>query len=294
MNSIFSTRISTASLALALLLPLSSLAQKSLWNTTGKTKEKAGKKIAGTQKKAKNFKEHLQNWGLDTGYNRAFLIGGKLNSDGWSGTMNYVKRRTCKTSNYWQLSFSEIRHEKQAKQKGTNAGFKTLGNPGNYHFGKINTLYTLQLGFGKEHLLLPAVIEDNLSVSFRYGGGLSLAMLKPYYLKLIYIDYSGSTETAHIEEHIYSRADSAKFLEPKTIFGNAKFGNGIEGIDYVPGGYIETALVITPRKSKTFATQITLGISAAMYYKPLPIIQGQHAHPYQVCLFAGLLIGKRR
>jgi hypothetical protein len=57
-------------------------------------------------------------------------------------------------------------------------------------FGKINNLYTLQIGCSKEQLLLPGVVEGNLSVSFRYGGGFCLALLKPYYLKVVKTDYT--------------------------------------------------------------------------------------------------------
>jgi len=96
-----------------------------------------------------------------------------------------------------------------------------------------------------------------------------------------------------MEEHKYSRTDSAVFLDEKKILGSSKFGKSLSELDYVPGAYFETALTITPGKNKAFVQVITLGISAAVYYKSLPIMQGQKAYPYQACLFAGLLIGKR-
>ena len=56
--------------------------------------------------------------------------------------------------------------------------YPQFGNALPFVYGKINNLYTLQVGFGNEKLLLPAVVDGNLSVSFRYSLGIGLAMLK--------------------------------------------------------------------------------------------------------------------
>lgn len=272
---------------LLLLIPATTNAQNSVWGGTNS----ASKKAAGAKHKLKDFKEHLQNWGLDTNYNHAFLIGGKLNSDGWSGSMYFVKRRSYKLNNFWQINFSEIKHDKQTKQTVSNATFPQLGNSTPYVFGKINNLYTLQIGYGKEKLLLPAVLESNLSVSYRFSGGFSLAMLKPYYLKLIYENNGGTS--AHIEEHTYSKADSVYFLNINTILGASTWSKGLDEIDYVPGAYFEAAIAIIPGKNKSFIKVVTLGINSAYYSKSLAIMIDQTAYSWQVSLFAGLVIGKR-
>ena len=267
-------------------------AQTSTWNS-GAVQGAATSKATSAKKKLKDFKDHLQKWGLDTNYTHAFLLGGKLNSDGWSGSMYFVKRKSHDISNFWEISFSEIKHEKQVKQQGSNDDFPLLGNGTPYVFGKLNNLYTLQIGFGKEKLLLPAVMEGNISISFRYSGGFSLAMLKPYYLKLIYIDYTANPETAHMEQHTYSHADSTEFLDANTILGAASWSKGLNEINYVPGAYFQTAFAITPGKNKSFIQVVTIGINAAAYAKALPIMIDQKAYPYDVSLFAGLGIGKR-
>lgn len=266
-------------------------AQNSVWTSAKSAKKDAAGRAVKTTQRARKFKDHLQQWGLDTNYNHAFLIGGKLNSDGWSGSMYFVKRKSYNQSRVLQISFSEIKHEKETKQKGkTSPG---LGNATPYVFGKVNNLYTLQVGIGKEKLLLPAVLDGNLSVSMRYSVGVSLAMLKPYYLKLIYVDNNGTNDTTHSEQHRYSRADSARFLNPNTILGASTFSRSLPEIDYVPGVFFETAIAITPGKNKSFIQVITLGINAAYYTKALPIMADQKAYPWQASLFAGIGIGKR-
>ncbi len=264
-------------------------AQASVWGNNSTTKTLSGK-TKETKHKFKDFKEHLQNWGLDTSYKHAFLIGGKLNTDGWSGTMQFVKHKTNKDP-IWQLGFSEIKHEKQTKQKGSNKTYPQLGNPTPYVYGKINNLYTLQIGYGREKLLLPSIMEGNISVSYRYNAGFSLGMLKPYFLKMMLVDYT--TNTASILEDKYTRTDSTQFLNEKLILGASVFTKSIPQTTFIPGAYLETAVAIMPSKHKTFIQVITLGCNASIYAKELPIMQGQKAYPFQVNLFAGVGIGKR-
>ena len=257
-----------------LLLSFSGFGQmpSSGWNTGSAAKEVSKKKSAAKHK-LQDLKDHIQNWGMDTTYKHAFFIGGKLNTNGWSGCLDFVKNKG-RHQRIWQISFSEIKHEKQIKQKGTNKSFPELGNPSPYVFAKINNLYTFQVGCGHDRMPLPCVVDGNLSVGFRYNGGLSLAMLKPYYLKLMQVDYSTPTPTARILETQYTQSDSSQFLNPNLILGASTWSKTLSLIDYVPGAYFETALTITPGKSKTFVQVITLGCNASLYYKILPIMQG--------------------
>ena len=268
-------------------------AQTSVWNSVNSVKGSAGKSAAGFKNKLKNYKQHLQEWGLDPNYNKELLVGGKVNTNGWSGSIYYLKRKNKLTNGLWQLHFSEIKHEKQIKQQGTNKAFPQLGNAGPYVFGRINNLYTLQLGFGKEKLLLPDVLEGNISVSFRYSGGLSLAMLKPYYLKLIYVDYTQPNNPATLKEEKYSSTNSDHFLNSGDVLAESKWSKGLSDIQYVPGIFAEACFVITPSKSKSFIQVVTLGANIAYYSKKLSIMADQKAYPYQASLFAGLGIGKR-
>lgn len=264
---------------------------QNVWNNSAT--QTIGKKSTSISKRIKDYKEHLQQWGLDPNYNHEVLVGGKVNTDGWSGSAYYLKRKGKLSNSLWQLQFSEIKHEKQIKQQGTNTAFPQLGNAGPYIFGKINNLYTLQLSYGREKLLLPDVLEGNISISFRYSGGLSLAMLKPYYLKLIYVDYTQPGDPATLKEERYTSSTSDHFLNSGDVLTASKWSKGLNEIQYVPGLFAEGCFAITPSKSKSFIQVITLGANVAYYSKQLPIMADQKAYSYQASLFAGLAFGKR-
>lgn len=265
-------------------------AQNSVWDNSKANTKGA---LKSNKSKWKSYKEHLQQWGLDPNYNHELLVGGKVNTDGWSGSAYYLKRKGKQSNSLWQVHFSEIKHEKQIKQQGTNKAFPQLGNAGPYIFGKINNLYTLQLGYGREKLLLPDVLEGNISVSFRYSGGLSLAMLKPYYLKLIYVDYTQPNDPATLKEEKYSSSNSDHFLNSGDVLAASKWSKGLNEIQCVPGLFAEGCFAITPSKSMSFIQMVTLGANVAYYAKQLPILAEQKAQPWQASLFAGLAIGKR-
>ena len=114
-----------------------SAAQSSVWEQPKKVSTAAKKqsaKVTGTYQK---WKKHLQEWGLDSSYNHSVSIGARLNTNGWSGTLIYQKPvgsiyerkrgRHAGQSQYFQLSFSEVKHEKEIKQqKETHQGIRQI------------------------------------------------------------------------------------------------------------------------------------------------------------------------
>ncbi len=268
-------------------------AQSNIWDnakSTGKkTKATVGKKVSGVKK----LKDHIKQWGLEEDYNKGLLVGGRLNSNGWSGGLYYMVKNKPGVYGVWQLHFSEIKHEKQVKQQATATSFKELGDPTPFVYGKINNLYTLQLGYGQEQVLLPGVVEGNMSVGFRWNAGFSLAMLKPYYQRLIHVDYSQPEPVATLTEEKYSEENAELFLKSGYTLGASKWSKGLDEMKYIPGVYADAAVVIIPAPSKGVVQTITLGVNAAIYTKPLPIMAEVKAYPFKVALFAGLAIGKK-
>lgn len=277
-----------------LLLPLMSRAQResNLWNNVKSAPKRAGNTLQKGGKKIKKWKDHLQQWGLDADYNHGFALGAHLNSNGWTGLVYYQRRIDRTKSHFFQLSFSEVKHEKQVKQERTNTAFPELGAGSPFVFGKINNLYLLQLGHGREFLILPGILDGNLSVSLRAQAGFSLAMLKPYYLKLVYLEFNPD-QHAYVQEEKYSEANDEKFLNSSFILGASKWKQGLGEMTYVPGAYADVAIAIEPIRNKTFIKTVTLGGNFSIHSKSLEIMAHQKAYPWQACLYAGLSLGKR-
>lgn len=268
--------------------------QTSVWKIATSGKARLQSKAAKGSSPFRSWKEHLQRWGADTSFRHELSAAGRLTSDGWSLGLVYGRKTGPKPSKLlFSLYFSEIKHDKQVKQERSNTAFPELGKGTPYVFGKIHNLYTLQLGISQDRLLLPAVLDGNLSVGLRYGGGLSLALLKPYYLRLLHIDYSTPQPTATVGEERYSTANSELFLNPSRILGAAPWEKGLGEIDCIPGAYGELAFSIEPGRQMGLVKTITIGAQVAVYTKELPIMAEQAAYRWNARWFVGLQLGKR-
>ncbi len=266
-------------------------AQRDTWDQANKPNPR--QTVTKSKDKVKSRKQKIQQWGLDSNYNHAFSLGGRLNSNGWTGLVVYQRRINEAQAHFFQLGFSEIIHEKQIRQEKGSDAFPEFGKRAPFFFGKINNLYSLQLGHGRYFVLFPGVLEGNVSVGVRAQAGFSLAMLKPYYLKLIYTDYSSGSRETYLQEERYTDDNQEKFLKAGDIFGAAKWSKGLNQVTYIPGGYADIAFALEPVKHKTFVQAVTLGANIAFYAHPLPIMANRPAYPWQASLYAGVTFGKR-
>lgn len=92
-------------------------------------------------------------------------------------------------------------------------------------------------------------------------------MLKPYYLKLAYVNYdsTGTTKSAIVQEEKYNDQNADKFLNTGYVLGASKWSEGLNKIQYAPGAFADAAFVIEPLKNKTFIKTVTIGANFAFY-----------------------------
>lgn len=265
---------------------------QSIWEGSKEKLEQVKEQGQRKVSKLKQWKQHIQEWGLDPDFNHALSLSGRLNTNGWSGGLYYLNQKSAGKKVLWQLWFSEVWQEKETKQQQTRDLYPGLGTRSAYIFGKINTAYTIQLGYGREQMLFPALLDGNLSVSLRYSGGPALAMLKPYYLDLIYVDYTPDP-VAHIQTERYAAANSDHFLQPGFIHGSSKWSKGLGEMKYIPGLFAELAFAIEPEKPNAFVKTILIGGNAAFYTSRIEIMAERKAYPWQASFFVSLALGKR-
>lgn len=281
-------------LVFALLLDSRALAQNPVWSTPPGSNRRPQEVKRSVTSAYNRWTIHLKTWGLDSTYKHELSLSGRLNTDGWSMGAHYARKiEGLPHKTFFTLLFSEIKDEKQIKQERKNTAFPKLGTGTPFVFGKINNLYTLQLGIGRETMLLPGVLDGNLSVGFRYGGGFSLAMLKPYYLKLLHVDYTGLEPVATVAEEKYSEDNKDLFLLNTAILGACPWEKGLGEVKYIPGLFGDAAFTIEPGKRSGLVKVITLGIQGALYTKELPIMAERKAQRWNGRFYVGLQIGKR-
>ena len=274
-------------------------AQTAIWSRLENIQTKSTRQIRRSEGLTKRWKANLQQWGTDTSFRQSLSLAGRLNTHGWSAGLLYqsgsgralFRGSRIKPLVLWSLNLSEIIHEKQAKQQRGGNSFPELGKARPYIFGKTHHLYLLQLGYGRQHLLFPKVLEGNISISFRYTGGFSMAILKPYYLDLIYTEYT--PDQIHIvRAERYSQENKEVFLNRQQILGSSGWRRGLDRIRYVPGLFANAALVLQPSQSKSFIKMVSLGADVSGHIKELPIMADQKARSCIAGWYVGLSLGK--
>ena len=199
-------------------------------------------------------------------------FGLNFNSDGFGFTYEHGKYKTTTKTNLWWLSLGERKDPKQYKQSnaigvsGTSIVF--FGN--SYVYGKQNNFYFLRLGFGQQKILGGKGNKNGVAVSAIYGGGLTVGMLKPYYVQVQ--DNSGSA--TGVKDIKYSDSTANKFLDPSIIIGGSGFGKGFGEMKYVPGITGRFALRFDYGKYNEVVSALEVGVNAEYYSQAMPILVG--------------------
>jgi hypothetical protein len=205
-------------------------------------------------------------------FQKQSTFGLNFNSDGFGFSYEHGKYKTIKKTNLWWLSLGERKDPKQYKQTNTFTGgggaVVFFGN--SYVYGKQNNFYYLRLGFGQQKLLGAKGSKNGVAVSAIYGGGLSLGMLKPYYVQVP----DNSAQGTGIKDIKYTDSTASTFLDPTAIIGGSGFGKGLGEIKFVPGATTRVALRFDYGRFRETISTLEVGVNAEFYSQAMPILVG--------------------
>lgn len=217
-------------------------------------------------------------------FNKQSAVNFALHNDGYSIGFEKGKFTSIHNSNLWWINLGERKSTKEEKTQSTSG--TNIGNP--YIYGKINNFYYLKVGFGKQLLLAGKNSANGVAVQAIYGGGVSLGMLKPYYLEAYKVNNTNETE-------MIKYADSAdRFLEPTNIVGSAPFGKGFGEIKFVPGFFAKAALRFEYGKLNDIIGAIELGLNAEFYTQKMPIMALAKEKNFFISSYISFIFGSRK
>ena len=169
----------------------------------------------------------------ESAFRKQSIIGFKFSSDGYGLFYERGKIKSAYKTNVIQFELNEKKHKKEEKQSRSD-GAVVFGNP--FIYGKQNNFYQFKIGVGQQYMFGGKGNKNGVGVYFLYAGGISIGMLKPYYLEIETPPNSGI-----VEQIRYTQADSALFMGP-SILGSAGFGKGWSEVKIVPGVHAKLAL----------------------------------------------------
>ncbi len=212
-------------------------------------------------------------------YKKSFVFGAKLLNDGYGIFFELGRASSVKKSLLYQLEINERKHIKEDKQ--SNPFINSIP----FIYGKQNFFYPAKLGVQQQMLLGNKSNKNGVSVTVNYGGGISMALLRPYYLQvqkgndLIYVKYDSP--------------DSALFLDGP-IYGGPTFGKGWSELTVTPGLYAKTALRFDYGAYNEIVSALEVGITGEYYTKEIPILLQNAQRKFFFSAYFSVLFGKRK
>jgi hypothetical protein len=211
-------------------------------------------------------------------------FGIKLNTDGYGIFYEHGKFKTINKTRLWWAELGERKNSKEEKLTNTDAFGFTIGNP--FIYGKVNNFYYLKLGLGEQRLIGGKGNKNGVATSLIYGGGLSLALMKPYFLQVPDSSTGGTKDIDYWQ-------DSTTFLNGP-IIGASGFTKGFGNIKYVPGAYIRAALRFDYGRYNEILSAIEVGINAEFYSQKVEQMALNPKHNLFFNAYLALVFGSRR
>ena len=212
-------------------------------------------------------------------YKKSFAVGGKLTSDGYGAFLELGRASSVKKALLYQLEFTEHRDPKEYKQ--SNPYINTVP----FIYGKENYFYPVKLGVQQQTLLGNKSNKNGVSVTANYGGGLSLALLRPYY-----IEVQKGNDYVYVK---YNSPDSALFLNGPVV-GGPTFGKGWSDLTVTPGLYAKTAVRFDYGSYNEVISAIEVGVTGEFYTKKVPLLIQNPQKQFFFSGYVSIMFGKRK
>ena len=215
-------------------------------------------------------------------YSKQSIFGFQLRTNGYGAFYEKGKMKSQRNTMLYSLEFNEIKHPKEDKLPNGTGGF-TFGNP--YVYGKINNFYSLQLGFGVQHILGQKGNKNGVAVSVVYKGGLSMGFLRPYYIE---VEENGNSKV------IKYSSETDSLFKFGFIIGGGGLGKGWGEIKLKPGVFAKTALRFDFGRFNEVVSGIEVGVSADFYSAKIPIMLYQKEKQFFYQGHVGIMFGHRK
>lgn len=248
------------------------------------------KKLKSTRKAEKREKINQMAKAEEEGaivYNKQWVMGAKLYNDGMSAFYEWGKKKTPYKGNIYIVELGTRKASNEYKVSYEDIGF--FGKP--YIYAKQNVFLTTKIGFGQQYIIGGKANKNGVAVMAVYGGGISLGLLKPYYIeKTDPLNNENLTIKWQGDE---SRNDTL-FLDQSTLSSSAGFFKGFNEIKIRPGLFAKTGLRFDYGRYNEIVSAIECGINVEYYFSEMPIMVNNQAKTFFANVYVGFEFGRRK
>lgn len=220
----------------------------------------------------------------DYQYKKEMSGGIRAQTNGVSAFLEYGWIKDIRTTRLIQLEYTYYIDYRQKKSDSQIEGGR------DYFYGMQNRLNMLRFSYGGKRMIAEKADQNGVRLSLVGFGGVSLALLKPYYLDLEN-NVDGNQE---VLPQRYSPSTAARFLSQDSIIEAAPAHYGLNEIQPVLGVHGKLGLDFDFGKKDAVVKTLEAGVMLDLYYERLQIWTANDDNRfYQAALFVSFQLGKR-
>ena len=220
-------------------------------------------------------------------FHKQNTFGLRINTDGYSVFFEKGWMQTSRKASFISFDLGEKKHPKEHKQSTSDAAsFIPVSNTP-FVYGKKNIFYQFKISAGQQLVLGYRGNKNGVSVTGIYGGGLSIGLLRPYYLRVL---RGTNNDVADIK---YSSADSTDFLGDGIIEGTS-LKHGWNELKISPGLHARAGLRFDYGRFNELVSAVEVGVNAEYYFKKPEIMLLTSNRQFFFSAYASINFGRRK
>lgn len=196
-----------------------------------------------------------------------------LHTLGYGFGYRFGTNKTYYQNRMFEFDILEMKAPNQVRRYNEN-----FPNPRSYVYGKLNSLFIIRAGIGKQHLLNRKPYWGGVEVRAFYYGGLDIGLAKPTYLYINY--YSVQNNQLIVERTNLERYNPEKHFpyiganpnDLSDIYGRGPILSGFSKIKFYPGLYAKGGFNFEFSSQNDRIKAIEIGAAVDVFPKPVPIM----------------------
>lgn len=230
---------------------------------------------------AQDLEEETQAPDVNVLYNKQAVGGVFMHTEGWGFFFRKAKILSIYNKVYWEVEAATMHSEKEYKTQNEN-----YPDASSYYFGKLNGMEAVRLGAGMSRMIWRKNDINCIQVDAVYGGGLSLAVLKPVYLEII---QNNPPDQFNLDSQKYDPNNDT----PANIYGRASVFDGIGELSFYPGLYGRFGFNFDYANRHNTLKALETGVEVDAYSKVIPMMAYTTNNQIFINLYLSISFGKR-
>jgi hypothetical protein len=219
-------------------------------------------------------------------FNKHNIFGIRLATDGYGISFEKGKFKTPSKTLLFQF---ELNEKKSPKEKRITTGGDLFGSSVVAY--KLNNFYSFKAAIGQQHLIGGKGNKNGVAVTGLYSGGISLGILKPYYINVVDVnDPNGATSQKTFTQILNDTTSGAQYQAT----GAAGFTVGWGHVTIKPGLNAKVAMRFDYGRFNQTISAIEAGLTAEYYFGKIPQVYLVPQRQFFFNGYVAIMFGSRK